>query len=376
MSKNPFSFRRLIALLRKEWKQTKRDPMTLRFIIAMPIMQLLLFGYAINTNPKHLPTGLLLTEHSQYERTIVSALRNTGYYDIKIMRSETEADKMLAEGKMLFIINIPPGFDRAVDRGEVPSVLIDADGTDPSAIGNATSALQGLGTVLNRDLPPARQFRPGTPPFKFIVHARYNPDQITVLNTVPGLICIVLVMSTLLLTTLAITREHERGTMENLLAMPVKPIEVMLAKIIPYIGIGYLQVLLILIISAVLFGLPVKGSLLLLLIALGLFVASNLALGIMFSTMSANQMQATQMSQFALMPFIMLSGFMFPFQGMPVWAQYIGEMLPTTHAVRIVRGLLLKGNSAADVLPELWPIALFTLLAIALAVHFYRETLD
>jgi ABC-type multidrug transport system permease subunit len=371
-----FSFRRLLALLRKEWIQVKRDAMTLRIIVALPIMQLFLFGFAINTNPQHLPTGLLSASHSKYERTLIAALRNTGYYDIQTMSSEAEAERALAQGEVLFVIEIPAEFDRAVDRGERPSILVDADATDPSAIGNATAALAALSTALDRELPPVLQAQPATPPFQFVVHARYNPEQLTVLNVVPGLICVVLMMSTLFVTTLSITRERERGTMENLLAMPVRPIEVMLAKIVPYVFIGYIQVLLILVVSALVFHLPVRGSVPLLLLALGLFIASNLALGITFSTVAANQMQATQLAQFTLMPSFLLSGFMFPFRGMPIWAQWAGELFPTTHAMRIVRGMLLKGNDLSAIVPELWPIVAFTLVVVAIAVWFYRETLD
>jgi ABC-type multidrug transport system permease subunit len=371
-----FSWRRLWALLRKEWLQMLRDPMTLRLIIVMPVMQLLLFGYAINSNPRDLPAGLLMAQPSKYERTIVTALRNTGYYKIRTVASEAEAEEDIAQGRLLFVIDVPAGFDRSVDRGDSPSILIDADGTDPTAIGNATAALGGLTNVLARDLPPIRQKAAAAPAFQFVVHARYNPEQITALNVVPGLICIVLMMSTLMLTTLAITRERERGTMENLLAMPVRPIEVMLAKITPYIAIGYLQVVIILITSSLLLQLPVHGSVVLLLLVLGLFIASNLALGITFSTLAANQMQAQQMAQFTLMPFMLLSGFIFPFQGMPVWARFIGEAVPTTHAMRIVRGVLLKGNGFSEIFPDVWPIALFMLVTVGIAVYFYRETLD
>jgi ABC-2 type transport system permease protein len=371
-----FSFARLAALLRKETIQVIRDAMTLRMIIAIPIMQLFLFGYAINSDPKHLPAGLLSIDDSKYERTIAAALANSGYYDLRLLKSESEADEGLARGDLIFVVEMPPGFDRAVDRGESPSVLIDADATDPSAIGNAVAALQQAVSAVNRDLPPIRQMQPQTPPFQFVVHARYNPEQLTVLNIVPGLICIVLTFSTLFVTTLAITRERERGTMENLLAMPVRPIEVMIAKIVPYVVIGYVQVAMILIASAAFFQLPMRGSLPLLLGALGVFIASNLALGVTFSTVAANQMQAVQLAQFTLMPSIMLSGFMFPFRGMPVWAQAIGQIFPTTHAMRIVRGMLLKGNGWNEIAPEMWPMALFTVVVIVFAVWRYRETLD
>ena len=373
---NAISSKRVAAVLRKEWIQLRRDPMTLRMIIALPVMQLFLFGYAINANPKNLPTGLLSATHSKYERTIVTALQNTGYYDVRSLGSEAEAERALSAGEVLFVINIPANFDRSLDRGEKPSILIDADATDPSTIGNATAALDAITSALGRDLPPFLQSRPTIPPFQFQVHARYNPEQLTALNIVPGLICIVLTISTLLITTLSITRERERGTMENLLAMPVRPIEVMVAKIVPYIAVGYVQVLLILAISAVVFQLPVRGSLVLLMLALGLFIASNLALGLTFSTLATNQMQAIQMAQFMLLPSFLLSGFMFPFRGMPEWAQWAGELFPVTHALRITRGVLLKGNGAGDIAHELWPIAAFALAVVALAIWSYRETLD
>jgi ABC-2 type transport system permease protein len=370
------SLRRMRALFRKEWIQVTRDALTLRFIILVPVLQLFLFGFAINTNPKNLPTGLLSADHSKYERTITAAMQNSGYYDIRTLSSEAEAERALAQGEVIFVIELPPNFDRSVDRGDIPSVLIDADASDPSAVGNATAALATIATVLNRDLPPVMRSQPANPAFQFVIHARYNPEQLTVLNIVPGLMCIVLMMSTLFMTTLSITKERERGTMENLLAMPVRPLEVMLAKIMPFVAIGYIQVLIILASSALFFELPMRGSLPLLLVALGFFIAGNLALGITFSTVSANQMQAMQFAQLTLMPSFLLSGFMFPFRGMPVWAQYVGEVFPTTHAMRIVRGMLLKGNGFEDILPELWPLALFALVVIGIAVWCYRETLD
>ena len=373
---NGFSFNRFLAILRKEWIQVRRDPMTLRLIIALPLMQLFLFGYAINSDPKHLPTGVISASHSQYERSLIAALQNTGYYDVRSLPSEAAGEKALAQGELLFVLNIPADFDRSVDRGEKPTVLMDADATDPSAIGNATAALSSITGALTRDMPPNLRTQDASPPFRFELHARYNPEQLTVLNIVPGLIGVVLTFSTLIITTLSITRERERGTMENLLAMPVRPVEVMLAKIVPYVAIGYLQVLLILAIAALVFAVPVRGSLVLLVLALGLFIASNLALGFTFSTVASNQMQAQQMAQFALMPSIMLSGFMFPFQGMPVWAQVLGEMIPITHALRLTRGVLLKGSSFVDILPQLWPIALFTVVVGLVAIWFYRETLD
>jgi ABC-2 type transport system permease protein len=371
-----FSFARLGALLRKETIEVVRDATTLRIIVAIPIIQLFLFGYAINSDPKHLPTGLLSVEDSKYVRTIAAAMRNSGYFDIRMLRTEAEADAGIARGDLLFVIEAPPGFDRSVDRGEVPSILIDADATDPAAIGNAVASLSSAVAALNRDLPAPLQTRAASPPFQFVVHARYNPEQLTVLNIVPGLICIVLTFSTLFATTLAITRERERGTMENLLAMPVTPIEIMISKIVPYIVIGYIQIALILVSSTIFFALPIRGSLLLLLAALGLFISSNLALGVTFSTLASNQMQALQMAQLVLLPSFLLSGFIFPFLGMPLWAQWFGNVFPTTHAMRIVRGILLKGNGWNDIWPDIWPIALFTVIVTAFASWSFRETLD
>jgi len=372
-----FSFARFVAMLRKEWLQMRRDRMTVGLTVMVPLLQLFLFGVAINANPHNLPTGLLSADHSRYERDLVAALRNTGYFDIRSFSSEQEADRALAEGEVLFVLQIPAGFARAVDRGEHPSVLLDADATDPVAIGNATAAVMALNaTVLARDLPQSIQTTAVQPPFRMVMHARYNPEQITALNIVPGLIGTILLLSTLVITTLSITKEREAGTMENLLAMPVRPVEVMLGKIVPYIGLGYVQVVLILGFAALAFQVPMRGSLILLLLALGVFIAGNLALGITFSTVARTQQQAMQMAQFTMLPSMMLSGFMFPFQGMPVWARAVGELLPLTHALRICRGILLKGNGFTEVLPNLWPMAVFAVAAGVIAVLCYRETLD
>jgi ABC-2 type transport system permease protein len=372
-----FSFARLYAMLVKESLQMRRDRGTVGLTVMLPLIQLFLFGYAINANPRHLPTGLIAAEHSTYERTLTAALQNTGYFDIVPLASERAGEEALARGDVLFVLNIPPDFSRRIDRGEHPQVLMDADATDPTAIGNATAALVALNaTVLNRDLPVSMQVQPVEPPFQVVLHARYNPEQITALNIVPGLIGLILTVSTLVMTSLAITRERELGTMENLLAMPVRPVEVMLGKIIPYVGLAYVQTLLILAVSVSVFAIPVRGSILLLLIALGVFIACNLAMGFAFSTMARTQMQAQQLAQFGLLPSMMLSGFMFPFQGMPGWARVVGETVPLTHALRICRGILLKGNGLTQIWPDLWPMALFALIVGAIAVSMYRETLD
>jgi ABC-2 type transport system permease protein len=372
-----FSFARIGAVLRKELLQIRRDRATIRLTVLLPLIQLFLFGYAINANPRHLPTGLLSAEHSVYERTLTVALQNTGYFDIRPLATEAAAEQALARGEVLFVLNIPPDFTRRIERGEQPQVLMDADATDPTAIGNATAALVALNaTVLNRDLPADRRVQPPTPPFQVVLHARYNPEQVTALNIVPGLIGLILTISTLVMTSLSITREREIGTMENLLAMPVRPVEVMFGKIIPYVGVGYVQTFLILSISVAVFQVPVRGSVLLLLVALGLFIACNLAMGFTISTLAQTQMQAQQLAQFSLLPSMMLSGFMFPFQGMPAWARAMGEALPLTHILRICRGILLKGNGLAEIWPDLWPMLLFAVVMGAVAVSLYHETLD
>ena len=372
-----FSVARFLAILRKEWIEMRRDRATVGFTVALPLIQLFLFGFALNANPRHLQTGVLVADDSHYARTLEAALTNTGYFDLRRLSSEAEAEHALRSGEIQFILNIPPGFDRDVDRGRKPAILMVADATDSTAIGNATAALTALNArALDRDLPPSLRKTPTEPPFEVRLHARYNPEAITALNVVPGLIGIILSLSTLLITALSITRERETGTMENLLAMPIRPLEVMLGKIVPYVGLGYVQVALILIAAVLVFHVPILGSIPLLLLSLGLFIACNLAVGFTISTIARTQLQALQLAQFTLLPSIMLSGFIYPFQGMPIWAKAIGEVLPVTHVMRIARGILLKGNGLSEVAPELWPMALFALVMGAIAVRSYRDTLD
>jgi ABC-2 type transport system permease protein len=372
-----FSFRRFLAVLYKETLEMRRDRATIGLTVMLPLIQLFLFGYALNANPRHLPTGVLSAEDSRYTRDLETALNNTGYFDLRRYTSERAADQALARGDVLFVLNIPPGFTRDVDTGQKPSILMDADATDPTAVAQATAAVVALNSVaLQRDLPVSMQNQPASAPFQVVVHARYNPEAVTALNVVPGLIGVILSFSTLVITALSMTREREAGTMENLLSMPVRPLEVMLGKITPYVGLGYVQVFLILGVSVAVFGVPVQGSIPLLLAVLGLFIACNLALGFTFSTIARTQMQAQQMAQFALLPSMMLSGFIYPFAGMPLWARTIGEMLPLTHVIRICRGILLKGNGIPEIAPDLWPMAVFAVFAITVAVWSYRETLD
>jgi ABC-2 type transport system permease protein len=375
----PFSFARLWAVVLKEFIQMKRDRVTFAMMVGIPLLQLVLFGYAINSDPKHLPTAIRDADQGPFSRTLVWSLKNSGYFQfVRETASESESVRLLQLGKVQFVVNIPVDFTRDLLRGQAPTVLIEADATDPAAVGPAISAVRGIAyTVLDRDLTGSiGRLKATGPPLNFVVHAQYNPENVTQYNVVPGLLGVVLTMTMVVITALAITRERERGTMENLLSTPVRPTEVMIGKIIPYIVVGYIQVTLILIAARWLFQVPMIGSLVLLYAVSLLFIAANLAMGITFSSLGTNQLQAVQMAFFFFLPSILLSGFMFPFRGMPEWAQWVGTCLPLTHFLRVVRGILLKGNGLAEISPELWPIALFVALAMTLGIKRYRQTLD
>lgn len=374
-----FSPGRFWAVLAKEFVQMRRDRLTFAMMVAIPIMQLVLFGYAINADPKALPTAVLVNDHSPYSRSFIAAMEHSGYFRVvRELGREDEAERALASGEVQFVVTIPTQFARRLERGERPVLLVEADAADPAATSNALAALMALNqTALAKDLTgPLARLQPVAAPFEVRVHRRYNPEGITQYNIVPGLIGTILTMTMVMMTALAMTRERERGTMENLLATPVRPVEVMAGKIVPYIVVGYIQVVIILAAARLLFGVPMAGSLVLLSVALVLFIAANLAVGFTFSTLARNQLQAMQMAFFFFLPSILLSGFMFPFRGMPVWAQWIGEVLPLTHFLRILRGILLKGNGWADIAPNVWPIALFLFVMAGIALQRYRETLD
>lgn len=374
-----FSLGRLFAVLYKEFIQMRRDRLTFAMMVGVPLLQLALFGFAINTDPKALPTAVLAQEHSPLTRRILSALENSGYFRIDAaVASEAELERLLAEGEVQFVVEIPPGFSRQLVRGEKPVLLVSADATDPAATSNALTALQqinlhGLDSELTG---PLQSLRTQAPAFELRVHRRYNPEGVTQYNIVPGLMGVILTMTMIMMTAMAITRETERGTMENLLATPVQPLEVMIGKILPYIVVGYVQVTVILLAARFVFDVPMAGSLALLLLCILVFIAANLAVGILFSTVAKSQMQAMQMSFFFFLPSLLLSGFMFPFRGMPQWAQTLGEALPLTHFLRIVRGVLLKGNSALETWPHVWPLLLFIAVAVGLGLKRYRRTLD
>ncbi|HZP77591.1 MAG TPA: ABC transporter permease [Pseudolabrys sp.] len=368
-------WRRTKAMLIKEFIQLRRDRVSFAMIVMVPLVQLLLFGYAINTTPRDLPTAVLLQERSDLGRSIIAALENTRYFKVtKLPRNEAELDYLLASGQVLFAVEIPVNFERDVRRGDKPAMLVAADATDPVAAGSALGALgQLVTTALQHDfgLPDS-----GAPLFEIRQHARYNPAAATQLNIVPGLVGTILTMTMLIFTALSVTREIERGTMESLLSMPITPVEIMLGKIIPYIIVGFVQASLIIGIGMLLFGVPVLGNLFLLAALSTLFIATNLSVGYTFSTVAQNQLQAIQMSFMFFLPNILLSGFMFPFAGMPRWAQYVGEALPLTHYLRIVRAIMLKGAGIAELRFD--SIALFCLMLVAMtiAVTRFRRTLD
>jgi ABC-2 type transport system permease protein len=368
---------RTAAMFSKEFVQLRRDRLTFGTMIFIPLLQLTLFGFAINTTPRHLPTAVLSYEDSDLSRSILAALRNTAYFDlIKVVHSESELDGLMRSGKILFGVEIPASFERAVRRGDRPALLVAADASDPVAAGTALGALEGVvSTALARDrgVPQSTQ---AVTSFEIRQHRRYNPAAVTSINIVPGLLGVILTMTMLIFTALSVTREIERGTMESLLAMPIQPLEIMIGKITPYIAIGFLQATLILAFGATVFEVPITGSIGLLALLSTLFIATNLSIGYTFSTIAQNQLQAIQMSFMFFLPNILLSGFMFPFAGMPGWAQVIGEMLPLTHYIRIVRGIMLKGADLYDLHLEALALLALMTLTMTFAVRRFRRTLD
>jgi ABC-2 type transport system permease protein len=373
------SLARWWAIVMKEFIQLRRDRITFGMIVGLPIVQLLLFGYAINTDPKHLRTALVVTEHSEFTRSYLAAMRTSGYFHfVAQLPSEAAARVALARGEVQFVVTFPVDFTRKLLRGERPALLIEADATDPSASSAALSSLHELArSVARKDFKgPLAQLLGRDAPFDVRVHRLYNPEGITQHNIVPGLMGVILTMTMVLMTGLAMTRERERGTMENLLAMPSQPLEVMTGKIVPYVLIGLIQASIILLAARYLFGVPILGSLTALYVVALLFIAANLTVGITLSSIAQNQLQAMQLTFFYFLPTILMSGFMFPFQGMPRWAQFVGEVLPTTYFLRLVRGILLKGNGWPELWTNIWPMLVFTGVVMTVALTTYRRTLD
>ena len=374
-----FSIARWWGIVTKEFLQLKRDRLTFGMIVGMPIVMLVVFGYAINTDPRHLHTAVLRGDQSEFTRSYVAAMKNSGYFAfVQELDSEEQARAALARGDVQFVLNIPLDFTRRLVRGERPAMLIEADATDPAAAGAAIASVRDLAlSVSRKDLQGVlSSLAASQPPFEIRVHKLYNPEGLTQHNIVPGLMGVILTMTMVMMTGLAMTRERERGTMENLLATPAQPLEVMTGKIVPYIFIGLIQISIILLAAVYLFHVPFVGSLLVLYAVALLFIAAQLTIGITISSLAQNQLQAMQLTFFYFLPTMLLSGFMFPFQGMPGWAQGIGGILPATYFMRLVRGILLKGNDWADLWPNVWPVMLFTVVVMSIALIFYRQTLD
>ncbi|MFM0196697.1 ABC transporter permease [Paraburkholderia strydomiana] len=374
-----FSLTRWWSVVLKEFLQLRRDRVTFAMIVGVPIVQLALFGFAINTDPKHLPTAVIVHDQSEFSRSFVAAMTNSAYFDIvETLPDEEAGRRALARGRVQFVLNIPVDFSRRLVRGEHPSLLLEADATDPTATQTAVAALPHLvQPVADKDITgPLAHLNGGQSAFGVQVHNLYNPEGITQYNVVPGLMGVILTMTLVMMTGLAVTRERERGTMENLLATPVLPIEVMTGKIVPYVAIGLIQASIILFAARFVFHVPFVGSLVAIYLAALLFIAANLTVGITLSSLAQNQLQAMQLTVFYFLPNILLSGFMFPFAGMPQWAQFIGNLLPLTYFNRLIRGILLKGVGWADLWPSVWPMALFTAIVMGIALRFYRRTLD
>jgi ABC-2 type transport system permease protein len=373
------SWSRILAVMVKEFIQMRRDRLTFAMIVGVPIVQLVLFGYAINTDPKRMPTAVIVADHGPVERALMTAMQTSNYFDVlEGAPTEAQAREMLERGDIAYIVTIPDDFERKLVRGERPQLLVEADATDPAASAGGLAALQMIVTnaLAETTAGPLHNLQPGGLPIDVVVHRLYNPEGITAYNIVPGLLGVILTLTTILMTALAITREVERGTIENLMAMPAKPIEIMIGKIVPYIGFGLVQIAVILIAAKLLFQVPMEGPMTVLLAVTLLFIGANVTLGYTFSTIARNQMQAMQMTVFFFLPSILLSGFMFPFRGMPIWAQWIGEVIPLTHYLRVVRGVMLKGGGFAEIGPQVWQLALFWLVIATLALVRYRRTLD
>lgn len=374
-----FSLRRFVAILLKEGVQMRRDRVTLAMMLGIPLIQLVIFGFAINADPRHLPTAVLAGDVSPQARAVVAAMQTSTYFDVvSHIDSRAQARELLRAGRVQFVLTIPPDFGRDVVRGARPVLLLEADATDPAATGNALGAFPRLvDRALQRDLQgPLSHLLPGPAVADVRIHADYNPEALTQWNIVPGLMGVIQTMTLVIITALAITRERERGTMEMLLTTPARPLEVLLGKMAPYVMVGYVQIVLILVAAKVLFAVPFAGHVGWVLLFSAFFIAANLGVGVTFSTLARNQVQAMQLSVFFFLPSILLSGFMFPFRGMPQWAQVVGSVLPLTHYLRLVRGVILKGNGFWESLPHVWPIVVFLVVALGVALRRYRNTLD
>ncbi len=374
-----FSLARFGAVLFKEFIQMRRDRITFAMMIGVPIMQLLLFGYAINSDPKHLPTLVEMADSSPVARAVLSGMANSQYFDFKgVITGASEGNLALRNGQANFVVVIPPDFERDIVRGLQPEILLAADASDPTAAAGAVGAINGIvQTAIRETLTgPLRATTAAPAPFSVVVHRQFNPEGSTSLNIVPGLLAIILSMTMVMITAVAIVKEDEKGTMEMLISTPVRPVEVMLGKILPYVFVGYVQTGVFLVAAQLMFAVPFYGSALAFFLGFNLYLVANLALGFLISTVARSQMQAMQLSFFTLLPTILLSGFMFPFAGMPGWAQAIGTAIPATHFLRLVRKVMLKGAQISDIGGDMGAIAIIMAVIVIIALLRYRQTLD
>ncbi len=364
------SLSRLFAIISKEVRQLRRDRLTFGMIVGLPIIQILLFGYAINTDVRNLRTAIANNADTHLSRQFVAELSQSQVVDvIANVSTVDDLEEMLRRGEISIGVYMPPDFDRRTLDSTRRAVHLLVDGSDPTILGVANQLRQmplgfdavagGAGSVSNIE-----------------VRAFYNPERRTPVNIVPGLMGIILTMTMMLFTAVAIVRERERGNLELLINTPVSSAELMIGKVIPYIVIGLIQLALILAVGRILFDVPVRGSILDLYMAAALFIAANLGLGLFISTAVKTQFQAMQMTVFILMPSILLSGFMFPFDGMPRVAQWIGEILPTTHFIRLTRGIMLREAGIGELLPEVIHLAVFTGVAMTAAAARFTKRLD
>ena len=374
-----FSLGRFMAVLAKEFIQMRRDHVTFAMMIGLPIMQLLLFGFIINSDARHLPTLIELNDNGPLVRAVISGMQVSDYFDIQgAVSGVGEGEAALREGRAAFVVVFPDGFERDVIRGLRPDVLVVADASDPSAVGGAVGALSGILQVAmaQKFSGPLAGLAPSPAPFGVAVHRMYNPEGRTSTNIVPGLLAIILSMTLVMMTAVAIVKESERGTMEMLIATPVRPLEVMLGKILPYVFVGYVQTVVFLLTGLTVFGVPFEGSWLAFFMGFNLFIVVNLALGFLISAVSRSQMQAMQLSIFTILPSVLLSGFLFPFAAMPGWAQILGNVVPATHFLRVVRSVMLKGGDVVDIAGPLWALVVILLVFSTIAILRYRRTLD
>ncbi len=372
-----FSFTRWIGVVIKEIHELRRDKISISMLILTPIFQLIILGYAVQMDPRQVPTALLNYDNARMSQVFVTAAQNTSYFSMRQMASEEEANNAFVRGDVIFIVTIPQGFTEKLLRGEKPQILIQGDAIDPMTIGNALSAIvQAAKSMFQHDLPQALRTEEASDNFELVIHRMFNPEGITQYNTIPGIIGSILSTTLILMTALSITRERENGAIENLLISPLTSLEVIVGKITPFILIGMFQSLLILLSAVFLFDIPLAGNFFLLFTILVVYIFLCLSIGIAISSVAQSQLQALQMSSFYFIPSIMLSGFISPFISMPGWAQAIGSCLPLTYFIRLVKGVMLKGYTAAELMPSLLPLIAIAVIVIGIGLKMYHKTLD